>query len=55
MYRLYNTIFFPIYLYLISEGRRNDSSLWPAQQQNRDMQETFYQIWTHAKMNVRIT
>ena len=30
----------PIYSYLISEGRRNFSILWSAQQRNRDSQET---------------
>ena len=29
----------PIYLYLISDRRRNCSALWPAQQQNPDSQE----------------
>ena len=30
-----------IYPFLISEGRRNCSTLWPAQQRNRDSQETY--------------
>ena len=34
----------PIYHYLISEGRRNCSTLWLAQQRNRDSQETCYKI-----------
>ena len=34
----------PIYPYLISEGRRNCSTLYPAQQRNSDSQETGYQI-----------
>ena len=33
----------PIYPCLISEGRWNCSSLWPAQQQNSDSQDTCYQ------------
>ena len=33
-----------IYPYLISEGRRNCMTLWPAQQLNCDSQETCYQI-----------
>ena len=33
----------PIYPYLISEARRNCSILLPAQQRNRDSQETCYQ------------
>ena len=41
--------FIPIYPYLISEGRRNCSILWPAR--NRDSQETSFQIKTHAKMD----
>ena len=40
-----------IYPYLISELRRNCSSLRPVQQQNRDSQETCYWIWKHVKMN----
>ena len=43
----------PIYSDLISEGRRNCSTLLPAQQRNRDSQETCYQIKTHAKMDGR--
>ena len=31
----------PIYPYLITEGRRNCWTLWPAQQRNRDSQENF--------------
>ena len=34
----------PIYPYLISEARRNCSTLWQAQQLNRDSQETCLQI-----------
>ena len=44
----------PIYPYLIIEGRRNCSALWPAQQRNRVFQETCYRIWKHAKMEARI-
>ena len=42
---------FSLYPCLISEGIRNCSSLRPAQQRNRDSQETGYQIWTHACKN----
>ena len=34
----------PIYHYLISEGRRNCTILWPAEQWTSDSQETCYQI-----------
>ena len=37
-------IHLPIYPYLISEGKRNCSTQWPAQQRNRDWQKTCYQI-----------
>ena len=47
----------PIYPYLISKGRRNCSTLWMAQQRNRDSRETCYQILKkkHEKMDGRIS
>ena len=45
----------PIYPSLIREGKRNCSTLWPAQQRSRDSQETCYQILIHAKMDSRIS
>ena len=45
----------PIYPYLISEGRRNRSSLWPAQQRNRDSLETCCQLQTHEQMDGQIS
>ena len=41
----------PIYPHLISEGRRNWTSLWPAEQRDNDSRATCYQIQIHAKMN----
>ena len=39
-YKLLSKIHVPIYPYLISEGRGNCPTLWPAKQGNRDSQET---------------
>ena len=50
----------PIYPYLISEGRRNCTTLWPAQQRNRDSQNTLPNIktcengWSNFSENLRI-
>ena len=35
--------------WLISEGRRNCSTMWPAQKRNRDSQETCYHIYKSCK------
>ena len=45
----------PIYQYLISEGRRNCSPLWPAQYRNHVSQETCNQINKREKIDVRIS
>ena len=50
-----SNIHVPIYPYLISEGRRNCSTLWPAQRLIPDSQETCYQIWKQEKMDGRIS
>ena len=50
-----STIHFPIYHYLISEGRRNCLTLWLAHQRNRDSQETCYQIYKDAKIDSRFS
>ena len=42
-FKLYQRYMFQYNPYLISERRRNCSTLWPAQQRNRDSQETCYQ------------
>ena len=42
----------PIYPFQISEGRRNCSTLWPAQQRNRDSRETCYQYKNMRKRMV---
>ena len=48
-------IHIPIYSYIISEGRRNFSTLSPTQQRNRDSQETCYIISKQAKMDGHIS
>ena len=39
----------PIFPYLISEGRRNCSTLWPAQKRNRDSQGTYVTKYKHMR------